>query len=98
MFIIQECLCDQLYLCLQRLCLDGENPVETIIAERLSHVLSLSVDWMSNTIFWLDAGGSNSSMNIEAARVDGSQRRVIVNSTAGNLEDPRYLLAFPTYG
>ena len=51
----------------------------------------LAVDWMSQNIYWSDAGLDV----IEVARLDGSNRKVIINE---DLEDPRAIALLPQLG
>lgn len=74
------------------LCLRGENVTRKVIAsENLDVIEGLAYNWMSHQIFWVDAG----HRRIEVARVDGSHRKVLINST---LDQPRAIIVSPRTG
>lgn len=69
------------------------NPksTKTIVSSGLLTPNGLAVDWMANNIFWSD----HELKVIEVARLDGSCRKVLINSS---LSDPRSLIVYPKRG
>lgn len=64
---------------------------KTIVSTGLQTPNGLAIDWMANNIFWSD----QASKVIEVARLDGSCRKVLINSS---LSDPRSMIVFPKRG
>lgn len=64
---------------------------KTIVSTDLQTPNGLAVDWMANNIFWSD----QSFKVIEVARLDGSCRKILINSS---LSDPRSMIVFPKRG
>lgn len=70
--------------------LNGSN-METVIGQGLKTTDGLAVDWVARNLYWTDTGRNT----IEASRLDGSCRKVLVNNS---LDEPRAIAVFPRKG
>lgn len=70
--------------------LNGSN-METVIGQGLKTTDGLAVDWVARNLYWTDTGRNT----IEASRLDGSSRKVLVNNS---LDEPRAIAVFPRKG
>lgn len=70
--------------------LNGSN-METVIGHGLKTTDGLAVDWVARNLYWTDTGRNT----IEASRLDGSCRKVLVNNS---LDEPRAIAVFPRKG
>jgi len=85
---------DGRYSSVQTQCLRGSNVTQRTLVrfdETMDTIEGFAFNWMSRQIFWVDAGHKK----IEMARVDGTHRRVLINST---LENPRAIVVVPRLG
>ena len=69
--------------------LDGTNKRTIVTSVQLPD--GIAVDWISKNIYWTD----DTAASIEVARVDGSNRRVLVNT---DLYNPRGISVHPHFG
>jgi len=67
------------------------SSVETIIQFGITGPEGISVDWLGHNIYWADSGTNR----IEVARLDGTNRRVLIWE---NLSHPRSLALDPANG
>lgn len=67
------------------------SSVETIIQFGISGPEGISVDWLGHNIYWADS----ETNRIEVARLDGSNRRVLIWE---NLRHPKALALDPAKG
>lgn len=65
--------------------------METVIGRGLKTTDGLAVDWVARNLYWTDTGRNT----IEASRLDGSCRKVLVNNS---LDEPRAIAVFPRKG
>ena len=84
-------------LFLQRLCFNYNHTTpETIVSESLESIEGMAYDWMSESLFWVDARTNDNKTKIEVARSNGFHRRVLVNSS--HLDRPRAIALYPQHG
>lgn len=69
--------------------------IKSIIDTGLISPESLAIDWVSNKLYWPDAGNKEFPARIEVANLDGSKRIVLVSE---NISLPRDLALDPKVG
>lgn len=77
---------------LQTRCLRGSDvTTKVLITENTDLIEGLAYNWMSQQLFWVDSGHKR----IEVARKDGTNRKVLINTT---LDQPRAIVLYPKFG
>lgn len=77
---------------LQTRCLRGSDvTTKVLITENTDLIEGLAYNWMSRQLFWVDSGHKR----IEVARSDGTNRKVLINTT---LDQPRAIVLYPKFG
>ncbi|XP_065196274.1 low-density lipoprotein receptor-related protein 4-like [Sycon ciliatum] len=68
---------------------DGSN--QELVVKDIATPDGIAVDWIGDHIYWTDTGGNM----IEVARLDGTGRKVIINT---DLDEPRDITLYPSRG